>query len=98
MTVWGVDGRDWPYALRDVGLQTLRDKVFGLAAALTYFTVIALFPAIVAFVSLLAFLLWVWMLDIAVLGGVELNLQLDGRRRDATVADADDHHAGEKAA
>ena len=52
-TVWGVPLRDWPYALRDAGLQTLRDNVFGLAAGLTYFTVITLFPALVTFVSFL---------------------------------------------
>ena len=50
---WGVALRDWPETLRDAGLSTLRDNVTGKAAGLTYFMVLTVFPALIAFVSLL---------------------------------------------
>ncbi len=53
VVLWRVPAHEWPPALRDAGLRTLHDNVLGLAAGLTYFTVITLFPALVAFVSFL---------------------------------------------
>ncbi len=53
MRLWGVTLRDWPLALRDAGLALLHDNVTGKAAGLTYFMVITVFPALIAFVSLL---------------------------------------------
>lgn len=51
--LWGVALRDWPSALRDAGLALLHDDVTGKAAGLTYFMVITVFPALIAFVSFL---------------------------------------------
>ena len=50
------------------------DKLGVWAAALTYFGVLSIFPA------LLVFLLWLWISNIFVLLGAELNAELERSR------------------
>ena len=103
------------YVLRQTIGEFSRDQCMDLAAALTYYAVLSLFPAIVVWVlaSLLfggyvanfgnyertfgalagvaVFLLWLWITNLALLFGAEVDAELErGRQLQAGMAAEDD--------
>ena len=55
-SLWQISGPSWSYILRRTLREFLRDDGLDLAAALTYYGVLAVFPALIALVSLLGVL------------------------------------------
>jgi membrane protein len=55
-SLWQISGPSWSYIVRRTLREFLRDDGLDLAAALTYYGVLAVFPALIALVSLLGVL------------------------------------------
>jgi membrane protein len=49
----GLSGRSWSYAFRQAWAEFRRDECTDLAAGLTYYAVLSMFPALLALIALL---------------------------------------------